>query len=159
MVARDSRLIFSCAHVVYDNGIWADQYVFHRAYHSPDTPSTSDGVSPRGFRFFTGYSTNSDDYGTSSSRTYAYDFVIYYGADSFGPAVGWWDDGAAVLRSSRWKRIVGYPSTIDYTGAAGYSYQHGTDWFANSADAVQEQFFQHLIHIQVSNDIHPVNQV
>lgn len=140
VVARDSRLIFSCAHLAYDNGVWADQFVFHRAYHSARTPESADGARPRGYRFLTGYSENNDNYGISASRTYANDFVIYYGNSGFGPAAGWWADGGAALRSSAKKRIIGYPSSVDYTGQVGYAYQHGTDWFSNRADRIRSPY-------------------
>lgn len=140
VVARDSKLVYSCGHVLYEDGVWATRYVFHRGYHSSETPYVENGVSPRGFRYFTGYSSNADAYGTASSQAYAYDFTILYTDDSFGPAVGWWSDGAAVLKSSRWKTIVGYPSRVDYTGADGYAYQHHTDWFSNAASAIRPPY-------------------
>ena len=143
VIARDSKLIYSCGHVFYENGEWATEYRFHRAYHSSESPYTDTGASPRGFRYFTSYGSNASYYGDESSRTYAYDFTVFYGNDSFGSAVGWWKDGGAVLRSNRWKTIVGYPSMVDYTGAPGYAYQHATDWFTNKG--VQEFGSYHRI--------------
>lgn len=134
VIARDSRLIYSCGHVFYENGLWATDYRFHRAYHSSETPFTSSGDSPRGIRYFTSYGSNASYYGVESSRTYAYDFTVLYGNDSFGSAVGWWTDGGSILRSDRWKTIVGYPSRVEYTGAPGYAYQHATDWFTNRGE-------------------------
>jgi hypothetical protein len=133
VIARDSRLIYSCGHLLYEDGIWATDYFFYRAYHNYTFPEESEGNSPRGFHYFTNYSDNVDYYGANSRRSFAYDFTVYYGNDSFGEALGWWQDGAAALKSSRAKRIVGYPSKIDYTRASGYYYQHGTDWFTNRA--------------------------
>lgn len=132
VIARDPRLIYSCAHVLYDNGIWASSYRFHRAYHSSQGPFLGDGVAPRGYRYFTSYATNSQTYGTTSSRTYASDFVVYYADTSFGDAVGYWFDGGSVMQGSQWKRVIGYPSRIEYTGQNGAHYQHATDWFTNS---------------------------
>lgn len=133
VVARDEKLIYSCGHLVYDQGLWATDYAFHRAYHDRYDPDTADGASPRGFRYFSSYSNSVDDYGPSSARAFSYDFTVYYGNNSFGPAVGWWGDGSVALKSSQSKRIVGYPSEIDYTGANGFSYQHTTDWFTRKA--------------------------
>lgn len=139
VVTRDSKLIYSCGHVFYEDGIWATDHVFHRAYHSRDTPYQENGASPRGFRYFSAYSTNVDAYGTASSQAYTYDFTILYG-DGFGPAVGWWDNGAEALKSNRWKNIVGYPSVVDYTGEEGYGYQHNTDWFSNRSKSIRAPY-------------------
>ncbi|MES2920472.1 MAG: proprotein convertase P-domain-containing protein [Verrucomicrobiota bacterium] len=129
VVARDSRLIYSCGHLFYENGVWATDYEFYRNYSNYYPPEPGTGSKPRGFHYFTNYSDNVNFYGGDSSRAFAYDFTVFYGPDSFGPAAGHWADGGAVLRSSREKRIVGYPATIEHTGARGYSYQYATDWF------------------------------
>ena len=146
VIARDPRLIYSCGHVFYESGVWATDYAFHRAYHSGETPSFSEGASPRGFRYFASYSTNADTYGTSSSETYVYDFTVLYGNSSFGTPVGWWNDGGEALQSDRWKKIVGYPSTVAYTGAPGYSYQHSTDWFSNTGSQIKGPY-HHFINV------------
>ena len=140
VITRDSKLIYSCGHVFYDYGVWASTYRFHRAYHGSQSPSTSGGVTPRGFRYFTAYATESQRYGGRSARAYNYDFTVLYGNSSFGTAVGWWIDGGAVLRSNRWKKIVGYPSTVEYTGAPGYAYQHATEWFSKPATQVRDNY-------------------
>lgn len=132
VIARDPRLIYSCAHVLYDNGTWASSYRFHRAYHSSGAPYREDGAAPRGYRYFSSYSSNTQSYGTTHSRTYALDFVVYYGDSPFGDAVGYWLDGSSVMESTRWKRIIGYPSRIESTGSDGAYYQHSTDWFTNA---------------------------
>lgn len=129
VVARDSRLIYSCGHLFFDNGVWATDYEFYRGYDGYYSPDPKKGASPRGFRYFTSYADNVNAYGGDSSRTFAYDFTVFYGPDSFGPAVECWTDGGAALRSDQEKRIVGYPARIEYTGASGRSYQHATDWF------------------------------
>lgn len=141
VVARDPKLIYSCGHLFYDYGLWATDYVFYRAYDSRTGPDPSEGASPRGFRYFTSYSQNADIYGPDSPRAFASDFTVFYGPQSFGPAVGWWEEGASILRSDRLKRIVGYPTGIEYTGAPGYYYQHGTDWFSTPARQTQGVYF------------------
>jgi subtilisin-like proprotein convertase family protein/V8-like Glu-specific endopeptidase len=140
VVTRDSQLIYSCGHVFYEDGVWATDYVFHRAYHSSESPYQENGASPRGFRYFSAYSTNVDAYGTASSQAYTQDFTVLYG-DAFGPAVGWWDNGAEALKSNRWKNIVGYPSMVDYTGEEGYAYQHNTDWFSQPAESIGAPYY------------------
>lgn len=137
VVARDPKLIYSCGHLLYDRGVWATDYVFHRAYDDRNGPGSATAASPRGFRYFTSYANNVDSYGGNSSRAFAHDFALFYGTSSFGPAVGWWPDGAGILTSDRAKRIVGYPAKIDYTGVSGYSYQHATDWFTKRASQVR----------------------
>ncbi|MEO5716169.1 MAG: proprotein convertase P-domain-containing protein [Luteolibacter sp.] len=133
VVARDPRLIYSCGHMLYENGMWATDYLFYRAYNSRYSPDPSTAATPRGYRYFTSYSNNVDIYGQDSGRAFAFDFTVFYGTSSFGPAVGWWSDGGGVMRSDRKKLIVGYPSRLEYNNARGYYYQHGTGWFTNRA--------------------------
>ncbi len=133
VIARDPKLIYSCGHVLYDNGMWATDYLFYRAYNGRYSPDPTNAASPRGYRYFTSYTNNVDTYGQDSGRAFAYDFTVFYGTSSFGPAVGWWSDGGAVMRSGKLKRIVGYPSRLEYNNARGYYFQHGTDWFTNRA--------------------------
>lgn len=140
VIARDSRLIFSCGHLFYENGVWATDYEFYRNYSDYNPPEPGDGASPRGFRYFTNYSDNASNYGGDSSRAFAYDFTVFYGTESFGPAVACWADGGPALRSSRDKRIVGYPAQIEYTGDPGHSYQYATDWFPNRAYQIRDTY-------------------
>lgn len=133
VVARDSKLIYSCAHLFYEAGEWSTDYNFYRACDDYYYPEESTAVSPRGLHYFTSYSSAVDSYGSDSNRAFASDFTVLYGNSSFGKPVGWWSRGAPVLQSSRLKRIVGYPSEIDYTGASGRCYQHSTGWFGYGA--------------------------
>lgn len=129
VVARDPRLIFSCAHLFYESREWATDYQFYRASHSRDYPDEATGVSPRGLHYFTSYSSGVKAHGTDSDQAFAADFTVLYGYDSFGPAAASWPVGGPALRSSSPKLIVGYPSDIDFTGAAGHCYQHSAGWF------------------------------
>jgi subtilisin-like proprotein convertase family protein len=133
VIARDPKLIYSSAHLFYENGKWATDYYFHRAYHGKDSPRRRDGVSPRGLLHFTSYSSGVRAYGSSSKVAFASDFTILYGNTGFGTAVGWWPLGSPVLRSANLKRVVGYPARIDFTGKTGRSYQHSTEWFDYAA--------------------------
>lgn len=142
VVARDPRLIYSCAHVFYDNGVWASDYLFHRNYHRRSYPRPNEGVSPRGIRYFSSYASNVSDFGSDSNQAFASDFTVLYGNSSFGPAVGWFWDGAAALKSSAAKRIVGYPAEIDFTREAGHCYQHATDFFQRAAYTVRGSFVE-----------------
>src|SRR5688572_7245907 len=40
-VARDERLLYSCAHVLYDEGVWATTGRFARVWHDTDSPTNS----------------------------------------------------------------------------------------------------------------------
>lgn len=140
VIAKDPRLLFSCAHALYENGQWATSYEFSRAYHSSFSPSS--GVSPRGFRYFSSYAGNVRNYGDTATRTFNVDFVVMYSFDGFGDAVGFWNDGGPVLANPSYlKRIVGYPATIDYTGVSGEYYQHSTDYFLDTADRIEPEYY------------------
>ena len=141
VIARDPKLIYSCGHLLYDQGVWATDYIFYRAYNSRYSPDSAEGASPRGFHYFTSYSDNVDVYGQDSSRAFAYDFTVFYGTESFGDPVGWWSDGGAILTSNRLKRIVGYPTVVEYTGEKGYNYQYGTDWFTTPAEQTRGAYY------------------
>jgi hypothetical protein len=131
-IVRDPRLVYSCAHVLFESGLWATKYRFSAGYDDFYPPSTTAGIAPRGFRYFTNYASNYNTYGVTSPRTFSLDFTVFYNTTNFGKAVGWWTDGGTVLRSNKSKRIVGYPARIEYTGANGNAYQHSTDWFTNT---------------------------
>ena len=123
-VVRDSRLVFSCAHVFYENGLWltGGNYI-HPGYHAATDPY-SGGILARGFLYWDTYEGFSDQ---ESPEAYDSDFVILYTTYPVASPFGWWEDGGAVLESDRRKFIAGYPSEIDFSGAKGFAYQHRTD--------------------------------
>lgn len=141
VVARDPKLIYSCGHLFYEGGVWATDYEFYRDYTGYNPPEPGTGSKPRGFRYFSSYSDNVDSYGGDSSRAFAYDFTVFYGPNSFGPSVGYWSDGATAIRSSRGKRLVGYPATLEHTGDSGYSYQYATDWFPTQGYQIRDDYY------------------
>lgn len=132
-IARDPKLIYSCAHLFFERGKWATDYYFHRAYHAKGYPRKVNGAAPRGIHYFTSYSNGVKNFGANSRITFASDFTVLYGNTSFGTAAGWWPQGSQILRSSNMKRIVGYPARIDFTGDSGHCYQHATDYFTKQA--------------------------
>jgi hypothetical protein len=142
VVAQDPRLIFSCAHVLYENGRWATDYVFHRAYHGRRYPRIRDGVLPRGFRHFSSYAPVVRNYGSDTDLAFALDFTVLYGNSDFGPAAECWKDGASALRSGRPKMLVGYPAEVDFNRSRGFSYQHSTPWFRTRAYTVKGAFHE-----------------
>jgi hypothetical protein len=129
VVARDPKLLFSCAHLFFESGEWATDYHFYRANHSKSYPDELDAASPRGLHYFTSYSSGVKSFGSDSNQAFASDFTVFYGNSAFGPAVAGWSNGGPALRSSSPKRIVGYPIRTDFTGVSGHCYQHATDWF------------------------------
>lgn len=142
VIAKDPKLIYSCAHLYYEGGKWATNYRFFRAYHGRTFPDSGDGASPRGLHYFTSYSAGVKAYGADADRTFASDFTVLYGNTGFGPAVGWWSKGGSALRSYLPKRVVGYPAEIDYTGMQGRVFQHATPWFDYPAYRVIGEFYE-----------------
>ena len=141
VVARDPKLLYSCAHLFYEQGEWATDFYFHRAYHGKDYPAESAGASPRGLHYFSSYSSGVDAYGQDSNAAFSSDFTVLYGNNAFSYyPVSYYANGGPALRSGKLKRIVGYPSRVDYTGVAGHCYQHSTDWFTYDAYKVLQGF-------------------
>ncbi len=136
-VAKDERLLYSCAHVFFDRGKWADEFFFARGWHSSASPEVRDLTAPRGIRFFSEYADNSE-----RLRGFALDFTVMYGNASFGPAKQVEQSGGELLKSSLPKRIVGYPAEIDSTGASGRFFQHSTDSFTIPATQVLGDFYE-----------------
>lgn len=124
-VARDERLLYTCAHVLYEKGRWADRLEFARAWHDTEDPLSEDAVLARGYRVFTTYS------GRANKRDFALDFTVAYApaGESFGPALPVLDDATVLARSDVEKLILGYPHTLDATRASGFSFQHQTGPF------------------------------
>lgn len=142
VVARDPKLLFSCAHVFNDQGEWATDYVFYRAWHDRSFPGRVQGMAPRGLHYFTSYSDGVNAFGSESNVAFASDFTVLYGNSDFGPAAAVWQNSGSALRSSRLKRIVGYPSDIDFTGRPGFCYQHSTGWFNYGAYRIRGAYHE-----------------
>lgn len=131
-VAWDPRLVFTCAHVLYENGWAQGGYTFHPGYHDRNFPPFG-GVFMRGYHYFSNYSGNVRRFGQRSRQAYDSDLLVLYGFTDVGDAMGAWHDGGSQLRSNYWKLIAGYPSKVDFTGQNGFSYQHSTDYFSRSS--------------------------
>ncbi len=137
-VARDPKLIYSCAHLVFDRGRWASSFRFARAYHSQNQPRSSAYATARGYRYFSSYA------GTERNSDFAVDFIIAYGSAStnFGPAVPVLAPGDADLMSSASKMILGYPGEIDHTGEEGSYHQRITGPFTLPFTRVLKAFLE-----------------
>lgn len=141
-VARDSRLVYTCAHVIY-SGSYAspNQIRFYRA-HNASTGPVSGGISPRSYRYFSNYATTRSTSGVSASATYNLDLVILVGYSAFGNAQPYYaGNGGAATAGTQWKYIGGYPATIDYTGLSGGSFQHRTPFFTNQGALRQGRYY------------------
>ena len=129
VVARDKRLLYSCAHVLYDEGVWATTGRFARAWHGSESPTTAQMLSIRGYRYYATYA------GGSSAADFATDFAIAYRAanTSFGPVLPWITNGSSALASATTtKLILGYPVRRDYDSVRGYYFQHETGPFTRA---------------------------
>ena len=129
-VARDPRLLYSCAHLVYEYGRgWATRFAFKRGHNNfGDAPSES-YVAARGYRVLAGYAP------TRNFNDFNDDFCVAYGgaARFFGRALSIHADPAgAVSSGSTEKMILGYPSDLDHLPFydTGRYYMHRTGPFA-----------------------------
>jgi len=114
-VASDPRLIYSCAHLFSDIGVWASQVKFSRQYSAIKKPSPKQFAATRGYRLLSGYTPNYFDY------QFEKDFAIVFGGlqSSFGPALPKHPELEEALLSESPKMILGYPSYRDYDYASG----------------------------------------
>lgn len=138
-VARDPRLIYSCAHVLFENGKWAPSLRFSRAYSGRVAPSNAASPQARGYRYYAGYSAG------VRGENFAADFTVAYGTalTNFGPALEALQDSSAAIGSpSVSKLILGYPAKVEYTGAEGFCYQHRTGPFPNAFSKVLDAYFE-----------------
>lgn len=123
-VARDPRLLYSCAHLVYDyRKGWASTFAFKRAHYSYYAPKQRNYVKSRGYRVLSGYAPNEE---------FDYDFAVAYGGANrkFGPVLAVHSNPlAAVTDPFSSKLIIGYPADLDHDWRANtgryYMYQTG----------------------------------
>jgi len=130
-VARDERLMYGCAHVIYDRGVWASSVRFARAYSGFAKPKSGRFTKARGFHYISGYSPRW--WGWFPDWDFGNDFAIAYkGANgTFGPHLGHYRDATTNLleRTDVEKLIVGYPSTIAYLRKPGRYFMYRTGSF------------------------------
>jgi len=124
-VASDPRLIYSCAHLFADIGVWASQVTFARRFSSRTKPSKKNLVTARGYRILSGYAPNYFDY------QFELDFAIVYGGlnTNFGPPLSKHPKLHEGLESDLNKLVLGYPSYRDIDYASGFYYLHRTGPF------------------------------
>jgi hypothetical protein len=137
-VAQDKRLMYGCAHVIYDRGKWASSVRFARGYSSYYAPKSRNFTAARGFHYLSGYTPNwYDDF-------FEADFAVAYkgNSGSFGPPLGWYTSSQEDLTDgSKTKTILGYPAKVDYTGRTGRYYMHQTGSFYRALEQIYLDYY------------------
>ena len=115
-VVKSPRVVFSCAHVVFDKAAadpWLDNPRWYRAVALSSLPSASTGQALRDYLKFIGY-TSSAQQSMNSASTFAQDFVVHFSYEDTagGGYAGLWSDGVSALKSNRQKLITGYPAGL-----------------------------------------------
>jgi hypothetical protein len=137
-VTSDPRLIYSCAHLFADVGIWASQVNFARNYSARKKPAKKQIVTTRGYRILSGYSPNYYDY------QFEQDFAILYGGlnTNFGPPLGKHPLLHKSLTSDGNKLVLGYPAYRDFDYAPGFHYLHRTGPFPLAFGNMWETYYE-----------------
>lgn len=134
VVARDRRLVYTAAHLLFDGARWASVFRVVPGWDAATTPDVALGVVPRGFRHFAGYADTALVHGGNAPATFDLDFAVFYAATSFGTPLSTLADSGARLRDAGvQKRIAGYPVVFDADGTAGFAFQHATPAFGLAA--------------------------
>jgi hypothetical protein len=136
-VVRNARLVYSCAHVVFDStktDPWLTGIRWYRSYNSSTYPSTTGGQLLRSYYFFTGYATAAN-FSSSAPSTYALDFVVHYAYENTanGGYGGFYSNGTTMLQSSYQKMITGYPAGLYSDGDTRQYRMHKTGPFTRAA--------------------------
>lgn len=132
-VARDPRLVFSCAHTAFDRGRWADVVRIAVAYNGASDALPSRYTALRGYRVFSSYASNVSQFGDDSDQAFNTDFLVGFHTDALGPVVSAHADGAPfLLNGGVQKMIVGYPAVRDFDGADGGFFMHRTGPFSHA---------------------------
>ncbi len=141
-IARDSRLIFTAAHVGFDRGRWADEVAIALGWNGASDAPPSRYLSMRGYRFFSSYATHVAQYGSDSDEAFNTDFLVGFATQYLGNAVGVRAGGAGYLaNASIQKFILGYPSERDFDGVNGYYYMHRTGPFSTPFTPLLDAYY------------------
>lgn len=134
VVARDPKLVVSCAHVTYDRH-WLKTPYWYWACNSENYPSQSKGLLMNGYVYWTSYARAARAYGPSSSAAFENDLVAYfnYSTDTAGGGYAEaWTDGVSALLTNSPKLITGYPAGRYRDGDPRQSQMHATGYFTNA---------------------------
>jgi len=129
-VARDSRLVFTCAHTAFDRGVWANSIRIAVGWNARF--DATNYAELRGWRYFASYASSALE-NQDSPETFGLDFLVGFSTTPLGPVVRVRENGATVLMdASVHKMIVGYPAVIDFNDQPGLFFMHRTGPFAGS---------------------------
>lgn len=162
VIARDTRLFYSCAHVFYDAkneyathwypsgtsslDFWTlpANMFFYPGYHRVASPETvTNGQSPETYFKHATYGESVRQKGIESGKAFSLDFIIAASYLPFGnEAAAWWPGNATnVLKGSNSKFIGGYPALYDVNGLdSGGFFQHATPRFNTAATDVEGRY-------------------
>jgi hypothetical protein len=147
-VARNPRVVYSCAHVVFDaknlslgSDPWLSEVRWNRAWYSSNSPSSTSGQLLRGYFYFVGYSNAAAVNGNSLSA-FDLDFVVHYAYENTaaGGYAGTWTDGVAQLKGSGSKLITGYPSGLYASGDTRKFLMHATGPFSRAFQTLYDDY-------------------
>jgi hypothetical protein len=145
-VVANPRVVFSCAHVVFDKTAldpWVSGVRWHRAWSSSSPPFAGTGQLLRGYYHYLGYATAALDK-VNSSRSFSQDFVVHYAFENTanGGYAGYYDDGASQLKANTEKLITGYPSGL-YGSVDAHKYlMHQTGPFTRAFSANLDDYLE-----------------
>lgn len=128
-VARDARLFFGCAHVIFDGMQWADEFRIVLAWNDMEMPAPEDYTDLRGFRAMAGYAPAASIQ-INSTAAFENDFAVGFSETPLGTPLNVSKNGTPILTDFNvQKLIVGYPAEIDESGDPGYYFMHQTGPF------------------------------
>lgn len=143
-VVKHPRVVFSCAHVVFEKGQvdpWLSTVRWHRAAALDRLPPPNTGQLLRGYQYYSGY-TSSAQQNLTSSASFAQDFVVHYAFENTadGGYAGSWDDGVSILKSGRTKLITGYPAGLYPSDDSRRYLMHRTGPFSRAFSSANGDF-------------------
>jgi hypothetical protein len=140
-VALDPRLIFTCAHIAFESGRWADSIRFARAWNARFDAPSSNYVTLRGYRFFATYAGNAVRF-PDSGGTFGLDFIVGFSTTPLGPALPVSENGVPALSAFGFEKLIlGYPAEKDWDGTAGNFFMHETGPFLAGLKQVEGSYF------------------
>ncbi len=147
-VARHPRLVFSCAHVVFDSSAvdpWLSDVRWYRRYGGNVSLSEANGQLLRGYFYFSGYS-SAARIALASLEAYSQELVVHFSYEQTanGGYAGWFDDGVSPLQSTAIKLITGYPAGLYATGDSRRNQMHQTGPFTRPFTTISGPYLQVL---------------
>ena len=135
-VAVNPRIAVSCAHVVFEDGRWMDNFKFAPAFHGGSTSHPENATNKTAFRgrwLWSRYS------GGETASAYANDFFVHYAFSNLagGNYAGWETSNSTTshpLNGTGSKLIVGYPGSDAY-------YMNSVGPFTSSFTSVSGHYF------------------